>query len=87
METKPPRIWVVECFRCTASREDGRFFAALRMTCVAIAVGETYPSAARQTVILRRPCLPCPAQAGARPTKDLLQHRMTLERVLSFARS
>ena len=41
-ETRPPRISVGEGFGCTSSREDGRFFAALRMTCLAIGIGEEF---------------------------------------------
>ena len=41
-ETRPPRIWVGEGFRFASSREDGRFFAALRMTCLAIVISEMF---------------------------------------------
>ena len=49
-EARPPRIWAGEGFRRTSSREDGRFFAALRMTWFAIAISEMIRSCARQIV-------------------------------------
>ena len=55
-ETKPPRIRAGQGFRCTSTREDGRFFAPLRMTCVAIALGESSPSCLRLYCYPLGPC-------------------------------
>ena len=38
--------------------------------------------ACAKPVVLRKPCLPCPAQAGVRLTKDLLRHGIIPERRL-----
>ena len=54
--TMPPRIWAGEGVRCTSTREDGRFFAALRMTCFAIAISEMFRSYVCQ---FRHPLGPC----------------------------
>ena len=56
----------------TDNREDGRFFAALRMTCFAMTIGEI--------------CLPgigtnCHPEEAARPTKDLLRHWLIPKRL------
>ena len=48
--TRPPRIWAGEGFRRTSSREDGRFFAPLRMTCFAMAMSEMIRSCLCQIV-------------------------------------
>ena len=48
MPTMCPRKWAGERFRATSDREDGRFFAPLRMTCFAITNGEMCPSHVRR---------------------------------------
>ena len=83
-ETRPPRIWAGEGFRCTSSREDGRFFAPLRMTCLAIGIGEEF-----RTHVCKychpEEVRPARDSLAGRLTKDLLRHRLMLERLLSFA--
>ena len=54
LATMPPRIWAGKRVRCTSSREDGRFFAPLRMTCVAIAISEMFQSYLLPTVIVNK---------------------------------
>ena len=43
-----PRIWLYQGVGCMDSPEDGRFFAALRMTCFAITIGENCRSSVGQ---------------------------------------
>ena len=71
----PPRIRVGEGFRLTSSREDGRFFAALRMTCFAIALGENV-SVIHSPVLSSFVSLPAGESSAGRLTKDLLRHRL-----------
>ena len=61
------------CFCLQDNRKDGRFFAALRMTCIAIAIAEMFRSYLRQT---------CHPEEAARPTKDLLRHRIITARLV-----
>ena len=81
----PPRIRAGVRARCTSNRVDGRFFAPLRMTCVAIALGEMSPSCPRPNCHPEEAALPARDSSAARLAKDLLQHRLMPERVLSFA--
>ena len=80
----PPRIWAGEGFRCTSSREDGGFFAPLRMTSLAIGIGEEFLT---HVCNYRHPeeVRPAMDSMAGRLTKDLLRHRLMLERLLSFA--
>ena len=69
------------CF--TYHRIDGRFFAALRMTCFPIAIVEMYPSFASPNCHPEEAALPAGESLAGRLTKDLLRHRSTHAR---FAR-
>ena len=80
-----PRIRVGEGSRCTSGPEDGRFFAPLRMTCLAMAMSEVFRSSPRQTCHPEEAALPASDSSAGRLTKDLLRHRLMSERVLSFA--
>ena len=60
-----PRIWFYPGVGRMDSPEDGRFFAALRMTCFAITIGENCRSSVGTN---------CHPEEAARLTKDLLRH-------------
>ena len=75
--TRPPRIWAGEGFRCTSSREDGRFFAALRMTRRSIIIAERHPLHHRPTCHPEEAVRPGSESLAGRLTKDLLRHRYT----------
>ncbi len=83
--TMPPRIWAGEGLRCMSTRIDGRFFAPLRMTCLAITLAETSPSHPRPSCHPEEAVLPAGGSPAGWLTKDLLRHRLIPERLLSFA--
>ena len=60
-----PRIWLYPGVGRMDSPEDGRFFAALRMTCFAIAIGEICRSGVGTN---------CHPEEAPRLTKDLLRY-------------
>ena len=71
------------CFCLQDNRKDGRFFATLRMTCIAIAIAEMFRSYLRQTchpeeaglkvgqtfLSARIACLPCQARQAEMPPR------------------
>ena len=81
----PPRIRAGVRARCTSSREDGRFFATLRMTCFALDICVMSPSCPRPICHPEEAVLPAGGSPAGRLTKDLLRHRLIPERLLSFA--
>ena len=83
--TMPPRIWAAEGFPRTPTREDGRFFAALRVTCFLVDILEMSRSYPRQTCHPEEADLPASDSSAGWLTKDLLRHRLIPERLLSFA--
>ena len=83
-ETRSPRIRVGEGIRRTSSREDGRFFAALRMTRFTIAFVENCPSYVSPNCHPEEAVRPARESSAGRLTKDLLRHRLMPERLLSF---
>ena len=77
-----PRQCVTVGFRLRDTRTDGRFFDSAQNDMSCNNNQRILSVRYRQKiVILRRPCLPCPAQAGVRPTKDLLRHRIMPKRL------
>ena len=78
-QTKRPRKWAGEGFRCTSTREDGRFFAPLRMTCFTIAICEMFRSYVCQYCHPEEAALPARESPAGWPTKDLLQHGLIPE--------
>ena len=83
--TKFPRRWVGEGFRCTSRRTDGRFFAALRMTCYAIAIGEVSGSSLRPTCHPEEAVRHASDSSARWLTKDQLRHRL-IPRLLTLNR-